>query len=80
MVLSRAEVGKYIALDCEMVGVGGGIERSVLARVSVVNYHGEQVYDSFVKPTETVTNWRTEVSGVRPSDMDSGKLVSCYGR
>ncbi|KAI9848083.1 MAG: 3'-5' exonuclease [Sclerophora amabilis] len=66
---SNVEVGKYIALDCEMVGVGGDENRSVLARVSVVNFHGEQVYDSFVKPKEYVTDWRTSVSGVAPRHM-----------
>ena len=60
-----------------MVGVGGvgKDERSVLARASVVNYHGEQLYDSFVKPREAVTNWRTSVSGVTPDHMVSGMLM-----
>lgn len=63
------EVGQYVAMDCEMVGVGGEEDRSVLARVSIVNFHGAQVYDSFVKPKEFVTDWRTHVSGVSPKNM-----------
>ena len=53
-----------------MVGVGPqpGPE-SALARVSVVNYEGEQVYDSYVKPKKTVTDWRTYVSGIQPKHM-----------
>lgn len=63
------DVGKYIAIDCEMVGVGPGGYESVLARVSVVDFHGKQVYDSYVKPKERVTDWRTKVSGISPKQM-----------
>ncbi|KAH8150552.1 uncharacterized protein LAJ45_05248 [Morchella importuna] len=67
---SRTEVGKYVAIDCEMVGVGGAEnERSALARVSIVNFHGHLVMDTFVKPKEPVTDWRTWVSGVSPASM-----------
>ncbi|KAF8542137.1 ribonuclease H-like domain-containing protein [Trichophaea hybrida] len=65
-----AEAGKYIAMDCEMVGIGeGDNESSALARVSIVNFHGNCVLDCFVKPKEDVTDWRTWVSGVSPQDM-----------
>ncbi|CRK22705.1 hypothetical protein BN1708_013459, partial [Verticillium longisporum] len=63
------DVGKYVALDCEMVGVGEGGYESVLARVSLVDFHGRQVYDSFVRPREKVTDWRTAVSGIAPRKM-----------
>jgi RNA exonuclease 4 len=53
-----------VALDCEMVGVGADGERSVLARVTIVNYHGQVLYDKYVRPRELVTDFRTEVSGV----------------
>ena len=58
-----------IALDCEMVGVGEDGRRSILARVSVVNEDGNVVLDTFVAPTEHVTDYRTRVSGVRPVDL-----------
>jgi len=67
------EIGKYVGIDCEMVGVGGEEDRSVLARVSIVNFHGTQVYDSFVKPKEFVTDWRTHVSGVSPKNMATAR-------
>ena len=69
----EVEIGKYVGIDCEMVGVGGEEDRSVLARVSIVNFHGTQVYDSFVRPKEFVTDWRTHVSGVSPKDMAMAK-------
>jgi RNA exonuclease 4 len=50
-----------------MVGVGPEPDKeSALARVSIVNYNGEQVYDSFVIPLEPVTDYRTAVSGITP--------------
>ena len=67
------DIGKYVGIDCEMVGVGGEEDRSVLARVSIVNFHGTQVYDSFVKPKEFVTDWRTHVSGVSPKHMATAR-------
>lgn len=64
------EAGRYIAIDCEMVGVGPpDHELSALARVSLVNYNGHCVLDTFVKPKERVTDWRTWVSGVSAKDM-----------
>jgi DNA polymerase III epsilon subunit-like protein len=58
-----------IAVDCEMVGLGHLGSESALARVSLVNYHGHVLLDTFVQPRERVTDWRTWVSGIRESDM-----------
>jgi len=60
---SLTRVGKYVAIDCEMVGVGDG-SRSMLARVSLVNYYGTVLLDTFVAPMEDVKDFRTHVSGV----------------
>lgn len=66
---SGLHVGKYVALDCEMVGVGPGGHESSLARISLVDFHGQQIYDSYVKQKERVTDWRTAVSGVSVKEM-----------
>ncbi|KAF2703573.1 RNA exonuclease 4 [Pleomassaria siparia CBS 279.74] len=69
-ISSTALPGKYIALDCEMVGTGPEPDRdSALARVSVVNYHGHQVYDSYVRVKVPVTDYRTAVSGIEPKHL-----------
>ncbi|KAF2631171.1 hypothetical protein BU25DRAFT_407707 [Macroventuria anomochaeta] len=71
-VSETALPGKYVALDCEMVGVGPEPNRdSALARVSLVNYHGHQVYDSYVQmpPKVEVTDYRTAVSGIEPKHL-----------
>ncbi|KAJ7596279.1 ribonuclease H-like domain-containing protein [Mycena floridula] len=65
--------GKYLALDCEMVGVGIEGAESSLARVSVVNFHGAIQMDEFVRQKERVVDYRTQWSGVRPSDMVNAK-------
>jgi len=70
---TEVEVGKYVAMDCEMVGVGEEEDRSALARVSIVNFYGTQVYDSFVRPKEFVTDWRTHVSGVSLKNMATAR-------
>ncbi|KAE8354621.1 hypothetical protein BDV28DRAFT_156045 [Aspergillus coremiiformis] len=71
-----AELGKYVAMDCEMVGVGPNPDHdSALARVSIVNFNGQQVYDSFVRPKEMVTDWRTHVSGILPKHMAEARSL-----
>lgn len=53
-----------------MVGIGPNPDNdSALARISIVNYNGDQVYDSYVRPKEMVTDWRTHVSGITPKHM-----------
>ena len=61
-----SKVGKFIAMDCEMVGVGSGGLTSVLARVSLVNYHGAVILDEYAMPQESVVDYRTAVSGITP--------------
>lgn len=64
--------GKYVAVDCEMVGVGLDGSESALARVSLVNFHGVVLMDEFVRPRERVVDYRTQFSGIRPADMVNG--------
>ena len=37
---------------------------SELARVSIVNYNGHVLIDSFVRPNKKITNYLTWVSGI----------------
>lgn len=61
---AKTRIGKYVAMDCEMVGVGPEGKESVLARVSIVNYYGNVILDKFVLPREKVVDYRTHVSGI----------------
>lgn len=69
----KAAQQKYVAMDCEMVGVGLNGQDDMLARVSIVNKRGEVLLDKFVKPREPVTDYRTSVSGIRPNDIINGE-------
>ncbi|XP_060709105.1 interferon-stimulated gene 20 kDa protein-like isoform X1 [Hemiscyllium ocellatum] len=62
---------KYVAIDCEMVGLGPNGFESGLARCSIVDYSGTVIYDKFIKPDGKITDFRTPVSGIRPLDMDT---------
>lgn len=56
--------GRHVlALDCEMVQTGGPKDQS-LARISIVNWAGDVVLDSLVKPDKPVTDYVTQYSGI----------------
>lgn len=55
-----------LAIDCEMVG---SHNKSILARVSIVNLFGHVILDSYVAPQAKVTDYRTRWSGIRPEDI-----------
>ena len=65
--------GKCIALDCEMVGTGPTGDFSMLARCSIVNHHGNTLYDKYVAPMDVITDYRTAYSGIRPWDLEGGE-------
>ncbi|KAF8921547.1 ribonuclease H-like domain-containing protein [Mucidula mucida] len=65
--------GKYLAIDCEMVGVGIEGAESSLARVTLVNFYGAVQMDEFVRQRERVVDYRTRYSGIRESDMFKAK-------
>nr|ODN93280.1 hypothetical protein L203_00551 [Cryptococcus depauperatus CBS 7841] len=66
---SQKSPGQYLSMDCEMVGVGPNGNENALARVSIVNYHGAIILDTFVQPREPVTDYRTWISDVRAADL-----------
>jgi RNA exonuclease 4 len=55
---------QYLALDCEMVGVGRNATRSSLARVVIVNWRRQVLFDEHIIQSEPVTDYRTFVSGI----------------
>lgn len=77
--VSLQEQQMYVAMDCEMVGVGKKGTKSALARVTIVDWNCETIYDNFVQPTEPVTDYRTFVSGVTESDLQDAviDLATC---
>ncbi|NWW43751.1 AEN nuclease, partial [Pedionomus torquatus] len=63
--------GKYVAIDCEMVGTGPQGRQSELARCSVVNYDGDVIYDKYVQPELPIVDYRTRWSGITKRHMKS---------
>ncbi|CAH2245733.1 jg23880 [Pararge aegeria aegeria] len=70
---NKTKLTKFIAMDCEMVGVGYEGGDHMLARVSLVNKFGDCIYDKFVKPQEEVVDYRTNISGIRREDLLKGE-------
>ncbi|XP_021421651.2 apoptosis-enhancing nuclease [Oncorhynchus mykiss] len=54
-----------VAMDCEMVGTGLAGRTSELARCSLVDYHGNVLYDKYIRPCQAVTDYRTRWSGIQ---------------
>jgi DNA polymerase III epsilon subunit-like protein len=42
------------------------------ARQVQINAHGNVLLDTFVRPREKITDFRTHVSGIRPRDLRNG--------
>uniref|UniRef100_A0A803Y739 Interferon stimulated exonuclease 20 like 2 n=1 Tax=Meleagris gallopavo TaxID=9103 RepID=A0A803Y739_MELGA len=60
---------KFVAIDCEMVGTGPRGQTSALARCSIVSYEGDVLYDSYVRPTEPIVDYRSRWSGICKKHM-----------
>lgn len=73
-ILSPAARSKYVALDCEMVGVGRHGAQSALARVTLIDFYGNIMMDEYVRPDLPVTDYRTFVSGITQEMLDTATM------
>jgi RNA exonuclease 4 len=73
--LTEEYKARYVAMDCEMVGVGSEGRKSALARVSITDWSGGVILDTFVKCPSRVTDFRTWVSGVTAKHLQSDKAM-----
>ncbi|KAH8120573.1 hypothetical protein DFH11DRAFT_74416 [Phellopilus nigrolimitatus] len=64
------EPHRYVALSTQFV-YAGAQRVPVLARVSVTDYRGNVLYDSFVRPTIRVEDYRTLVTGLQAEHLAS---------
>jgi hypothetical protein len=62
MCKKPSDSAPLFAVDCEMVRTAS--DMMTLARVSIVDQRGRCVYDTYVKPPEPVTDYRTKYSGI----------------
>jgi len=68
-----ADRGLLLGVDCEMVQTASG---SALARVSIVGSDGQVLYDQLVRPTEPVTDYLTEFSGITEEMLTGSDVTS----
>jgi RNA exonuclease 4 len=80
--LSLEEQAQYVALDCEMVGIGSNGTKSSVARVTLVGWNGNVLLDEFIQQSQPVTDYRTFVSGVTEEDLENAlmNLATCTQR
>mmetsp|Transcript_27034 Transcript_27034/g.40915 ORF Transcript_27034/g.40915 Transcript_27034/m.40915 type:complete len:294 (+) Transcript_27034:67-948(+) len=65
---------RYIAMDCEMVGIGPHGETSSPACVTIIDWDGRVIFHAYIRQTEPVTDYRTHVSGITESILQKAKL------
>ncbi|KAF3660225.1 putative protein kinase PVPK-1-like [Capsicum annuum] len=58
--------GRVIALACKMVGGGSDGSLDLCARVCLIDEHERILFHSYIKPNLPVTNYRYEMTGIRP--------------
>eukprot|EP00897_Mesotaenium_endlicherianum_P007370 jgi/Mesen1/6661/ME000340S05821 len=68
----RASGRRAVAIDCEMVGGGSDGSVDLCARICVIDDHENVLLNTFVCPSLPVTDYRTEVTGIRPQDLTAG--------
>ena len=73
--LSLEQQALYIAMDCEMVGIGQRGNTSSVARVTLVGWNGETLFDEFIRQDREVTDYRTFVSGITSEDLETAELT-----
>jgi RNA exonuclease 4 len=68
---------EYVAIDCEMVGIGPNGKQSALARVSIVDWDLKVIFDTYVQVMDRVTDYRTHVSGIRKKHLKGPNAMNC---
>jgi len=61
---------EVVALDCEMVGVGPDGKTSSAASVTLIDWNGNILIQSYIRQTVPVTDYRTFVSGITKEDLE----------
>lgn len=64
--MKRGKETKILALDCERILTKKGDR---LARISIINFYGNIVFDTLVKPWAKVKDYREWITGIKPDDL-----------
>jgi RNA exonuclease 4 len=76
-VARKGSITNTLAIDCEFVKAG---DTDLLARVSIVNEKGEIVLDTLVSPTATVTDYLTDITGLKEGMLDGASSYEDVNR
>ncbi|EJD55457.1 hypothetical protein AURDEDRAFT_155696 [Auricularia subglabra TFB-10046 SS5] len=63
---------EYVALSTQHVFIASDASMPMVARVSVCDFHGNSLYDTFVQPTHPVTDYRTPLTGLELHHLQTG--------
>ena len=58
---------EILSLDCERILTKKGDR---LARISIVNFYGNIVFDTLVKPWSKVIDYREAITGIKKVDLE----------
>jgi RNA exonuclease 4 len=70
----QPQVHDIVAMDCEMVGIGMDGLDSMLARVTIIDWNHEVIYDQYVKPQHPVIDYRTYITGITKNDLEENAI------
>ncbi|KZT40116.1 hypothetical protein SISSUDRAFT_1019342 [Sistotremastrum suecicum HHB10207 ss-3] len=71
-LVSTRDPRRYIGICSQTVGIGETASVPMLARISLIDYRGQTVYDVFVQPTHSVTDYHHETTGLDANHLASG--------
>jgi DNA polymerase III epsilon subunit-like protein len=67
---------KIFGIDVECVATGVRAQDRAAARIVLVSMEDEVVFDEFIKPQDKVFSCITELTGIKPSDLESAAPLS----
>ncbi|KAI0094056.1 hypothetical protein BDY19DRAFT_982822 [Irpex rosettiformis] len=62
---------QFLGMSCLVVGVGPKGDTSMAARVSIVDYRGHVIMDTYIQPMMHVTDYRTAVNGIEARHLSA---------
>lgn len=73
----NVEHSKYVSMDCEMVGVGKSGKKSAIARVTIIDWNNNLLMETYVRPNEPVTDYRTAITGITEDHLYGKLSIIC---
>ena len=46
-----------------------------IARISIVNYYGNTLYDKLIKPETSILDYRSTISGIKEGSLDNAPSI-----